>query len=1151
VPTSAHTFTRANTDDSDEQRLGTDFVAAVNLHLESGQVFPATGNVLVPGYTLPAQGQTLGLGSFTDGVSDTSIELLYNSAGLHRLVRYDPTGNSGAGSRTTLLEWAGLNLSPTLVPQGGIIDGLLTYLGADGLLRCVNLARTAAGFYTPAVLAADPYALHLAKVPATVPPLVSRQAGSGQDERERLRIIQSRAYQFAYRWRAADGETSVLSAYSQWLDITQDPTGSGTSYIQVTLPPTPAVVNEVEVVVREPDTDGWLLADTLRRTNGVLASSYRFYGVVSGGGVTAGEAGRLFESEWPGKAAGIARGRIFKGDLTEGYPTPEPAFTAEVVTGQATAVDVADVYKLHFKLDQALYGGVYVDNYYTQQSGTYPDPSSTYTQLVLVYSPANTFAPAMISQNSFTYAQAFVDAQPGEADPQDRTLTPLPGQNIQRTASPTQTLHENTSYRVVVQFYDAQGKPGGCSQAKTVAVPAQPDLRNLQNRSLRLRLTTTGAAALNAEIPEWADSYQFLVARNDKASVFYQGLAADALAYLGKSLVLQPDDSLKSTETLKPANTPHSKLWVDLGNWPAAGLGYVWSPQSGDIMRFLEEDGAPEFPITGQQGDYVELQTGFYPVRGNRGRRIEIYTPVTAADPLYYERGPRMKVRRSGTNRSYGQIEVSVEGDCFLAPLTFPVIKYDGTTATYSPPDKKQWESSPAGNVVVESMVPAFRLVPTRDITTTTQTYQTLADARTEAGFVRFGAASLAQAQRDRLATAGLSFGVTSAADTTNRSSTALRWLDMSYGGRPGVQVPIPMQQVRRRSLLRFSGTKVTGAQLNGLSRWEALSQYEKLPQELGAITRLSVADQTQSDGTVLVVNQQQGTTSLYLGQQPIQTSADSQLLSITEQVVGGENTLRGGFGCTDPATVCAYAGQLFWWSRARREVVRYNKGLIPLGLTYKFHTRLKALAATYDGPVGACFDPEREEYWLTFYPTASVPVGTTVVWSERRQAWVDTYSAVPTAGAGTNTELLTWQEGALYRHLPTSPVGTFYGDYTAPQVSFVAASPGAGLAKTWQQVGVRSLTPWLPTELATPSGQQSRILRPWQKFIQGVWRAAIKRDENSPGFAGDRAKALHGGRELQAESLRVTLVCPKENPAPLVGATVDFFVNSGQQSNQ
>lgn len=1170
MPISQHTFAGANTDDDASAKPESNFDAGLNLHLESGNVAPATGNVLVASLPPPSTGQTLSLGAIEDEATDTAIVFYWNSAGQHRLVRYTPTGT---GTETLVLEWAGLNLAPELVLQGRVIGGILVYRDANGEPRAIPLARAEAGVFTTTYLAREPFALHLVKVPPAMPPTAARKSATGNDSREELRIIQSKAYQFAYRWHYVDGETTPISPYSAWLDVLADPASTDLASILVALPADiPTGVAQVDVLVREAGATVWQVADTLvRGPAGVLPASLAFYGQILAGAATEAETAKLYETCWPCQALEIAGSRVFEANLLEGYPTPEPKFAAEVVLDNAETVtyEVFTYQSDGFEPGPPSQNGepvpdvpVTYTNYFIQKTGTYPDPASTY-QLVTRISGSNPVR-YMLSSDIFTYQQAFVDsAAPNESS---RDISQAPGVFSVANDGNVSTFHERSSYRVTVQFYDALGRPGGCSMPVTVRIPARP-IGDTSYRSIRAALTTTNPAALNVEIPAWATTYQFLVARNDTTIYFLQGRSADVLGYLGQEIKVAQDGSRsESPQITDGTRNNHQKLVVDIGNFVAAGQGYSFVEGSGDTLLFLVEN--KEFPILAQRGDYLEIDWADYPratldAEGHSQARIEIRSPNTTPTALYYERGPRMRVTRTQVGgvemRDYSQRSVLLQGDCFLVGLRFPFVDRSNTDdeeGTYIPPNVKSYVEDPAGPILVESMVPPFRFAPTSTVT------KTVYEKREKGGFfsnllsnpLNLFSLPLAlfNSSKYLLSDDPDTPGNTalSTANTRSRTAANLVWLDMSWGGRPGVVIPPQLQQVQR-NIIRHSNVKQNGNRINGLGSFEALSFYDKLPQELGDVVRMSVADQAQSDGTVLLVNQEQGPTSLYLGQQAIQADPNTQLLAYTDKVIGNGTALRGGYGCVDPGSIARYAGTVFYYSRERRELVRYNKGLVPLGLQYKFRVRLEELAARYNNArITGCFDPNRQEYLLTYHPAEGLP-GATIAWSERRQAWADEISMVPTAASGVNVELVAWDGAQLYRHLPNAPVGTFFGVYTAPWVRLTAATPD-GASKRWMSLEVRTEGGlWHAERITTDTGQASRTRPAWWSRREGIWRLVqgLRRNELSPGFPS-AAQALDQGQPLASPRATFTFQCPLLGPQPLSAILVSWQARAGQGMN-
>ena len=1022
MPITRRTFAHLDADSDPTLEDGSAFDSALNIALEPGYITPQGGNVLVP-YALP-KGVNKRLGGFEDGSTGTAVTLLFNSLGNHRLIRYDPTANAGAGGETTLLEWSGLHLRADLVPQGGVLDGLLVYLDANGEVRSVDLASAAAGGYTPALLTADPYALHVVKRPPTAAPVAMREAIAGLPGNS----ISKSALSFATRYRYVDGGISVFSPISLLSTVpatTPDPVTKvpldPLNAVLVTLPTdAPALVRELELLVRENEGPTWLVAHRWDRANGSFPASYSYSGSTTGEALTAAEAAKSTEALWPCRTLTVARGRLVGGYFDEGYRTPAVALTTTLqrTPGQfppgTTAVQMWEL--LLEQTDEGASGPPVITRfrrYYGLKTGTYPDPASTYNP----YSLGSGGVTFVKGADTLSYAAVFDQPAPasGLVIIEVKDLGPVPtGVPGALPINDYPTFHGRSPYRVGLQFYDEFNRPFGVSSVTTVVMPEQ-DVLTLPT-FLRWELSAD-AAVQATEIPAAAASYQLVISQADDV-LFFQPVLAQTFRYLGDNAQNQP--ILQDTGAL----AGKGPIWIDLGELPKVGSGYTFAPDSGDRVRFLDAAGE-DYPILYQRGKYIAVGRPVNELTFLSGNdplpsltRLEIYTPRKVAGPMY-ERGPRYPIARTSDGATYTTIFGVLSGDAFVRGV--PPTSLSGGYLS-----------------VMESMF-------------------------------------------------------------ANEVPHTPNWLDMSYSGRPAYALPVALQKTRRPALIRFSGVKVAGTQLNGLGQWEPLSQYDELAQEQGGITRLSVADQTQTDGSILLVNQERGATSLSLGRSQIQTADGEPLLAITKAVIGGSNALRGGFGCTDPASVVPYAGKVFYYSRHRAELLRYDRnGLTPLGLTYKARTLLEELARTHAGAaVRGAFDPQRKEYRLTYAAVGKLPART-LVFSERREAWAGDSTGHGESGMGVNNELVLFDAGSLWRHTVAAPPATFFGTYTAPQITFTVAQ-GAGIAKQFRDIAIESGSLWLPTGLVTDTYLNSRTLGSWFTQREGVWRSGLRRAQRLP----------------------------------------------------
>ncbi len=326
MPVSAsHTFLAGvDTDTGDSQLPANAARAMFNVAVERGYVTNAWGNEALP-IDLPA-GRCKTVGSFADADTGTEILFVWNSEDQHRLYRYAPATRVS----TLLLEWAGLNLREDhYVTGGGIIADQLGYLDADGVPRLLSLTRAAAGEYTPALLAADPHALDLARRTPAYAPLLSRGLNdTASDTRASLRLTNGRAWQAAYRLAYLDSELTPLSPYSQVLE--SYPVSSDfpdTNYVRITIPAAErwgGLVDYVELYVRPDAGTVWRLAHTIRRdAMGELAHTYDYYGNLLGPGLSEPETIKQREAV-PLRAAAMvaAKNHFMLANLEEGSNTP-------------------------------------------------------------------------------------------------------------------------------------------------------------------------------------------------------------------------------------------------------------------------------------------------------------------------------------------------------------------------------------------------------------------------------------------------------------------------------------------------------------------------------------------------------------------------------------------------------------------------------------------------------------------------------------------------------------------------------------------------------------------------------------------------------------------------------------------------------------
>jgi hypothetical protein len=1088
APSSMHnyqrqTFARLSADADPGTVPSSVFQAARNLWLEPGFLTGARGNELIA-FALP-DGENKAVG-FCDDTNSGVFCFVANSLNNHHVIHYTPDGNCGV-----FVQGSALQLRADVPVLGAVVlDGLLLYRDAHKQLRAVPVDTTARA-QAVAALALDPFALHLVHQAPQVTPSARREVNTNtqNDPRARANNIADSAYQFAFQFEYPSGERTPLGPYSDLLPVLNKTTPDEVdprNFIRVDYPsgslaPSPLVAS-VRLLVR---TQGvaWQVAGTF-----TPGTAFDFYGASTSEVLPAVDAAKLSEA-LPVEVGcmTVGQSRVFVGDCTEGYaPTADVAGLSAVAgTAPASGGEAITAYRV-----RTFFNSYYIDNDDIERAET--TQRTLYYQLVsgTYGDEASTYRRLLEQTGSFyahpdtatyTYAQAFVDFQADELPSEGRTIDVLQGFFL-NTTPPTQgevTLHENSAYPVGLAYYDELGRTAGAEAVRLVLVPRQNYAAPVAQN---IRWT------LNSTPPVWARTYHLLLGQNRTAS-FLQQFKADGLRQFRGD---NPDGSPK-LEMMETGGTAFNKaIWVSLTPLVTGGRGYVF--EAGDRLRFPAiQDRPADFVILYERAGWVAISATAYTLfRDSQGNDlndflpvVELYRPVPQVEsPVLYERGPRYAVLNPGTDeRTLSVTSGVLAGDAYLLPFQF-----GGSIQT------------------LEAMTPS------------------LIDADL--------------------------------------------WLDASRGR--AIPVLTQGRQQRRSSLLRFSGVKVQGTKLMGLSVWDATAQ-DDLPQEQGAVVRIGIADQTQAEGSLLLCVQERGAESRYLGQTAIQQADGQTTLALTKGVLGGGNALRGGFGLAPrhAATFFTYAGRAYWYCYERGELIRYaQSGVVPLGLTYGFQGRLQDASRLHGlGTAVAGFDPRpnRSEVWLTFPDVAaSAPVlgvegdvaegqtptpsstGQTLAFSERHETWVDSYTARPECFAFAGSRLLSFQNGAGWAHTERSPYGSFFGEYRAPwlQVTVGAAS---GIAKLWRGIDVESAGRWVPTRLRIErpgnDSMQSAMQPKWLTFLEGVYRGAFRRDQNSPG-------GLLNGRPLVGERLTIDLQASEgQEHEPLRGVSVAWQPRPGQRS--
>lgn len=729
------------------------------------------------------------------------------------------------------------------------------------------------------------------------------------------------SFQFSYRFLYRDGSLSVLAPYSKLVPFNIDTAPDAFDTVEVKIPKRqniPNEVDEIQILVRDPQTNNWGIIKRYRRQEDVAlynahnsvsgdALAINFFNTYASTLIQEAEGIKPFDSvPLKSKAMEVAQNRLFLANNLEGYdPIDSLILSAErAISNEALPAASAEyIYVFpntntfdpaHFAVIVVLIqtGDPTIDGYYEyQEVDTYSDFSNGNLPDTIYLNPYNKIGDLGDFDPFNTGLIDYYSDVWGVSPPNG----PGPGINafVDDTYTGTQPtvfglgnfggiedgdliLKSGSRYQIGLVFYDYAGRNNGVytNDDCIIEVPERPYTDTE---------FTTGITWLidgvvnNNNIPLWATHYSIVRTKNLTTNFFAQGIV-NAQAYVE----IDVDGNYNYVSTY-PTNSEVFAIAWDIHLFYASGLGYTYA--EGDVLKFWEEDDSEpkQYAIIGQDGRYIWTRPeDIGSLVANKIGRAEIYTPIRTTDqPLFYEVGETYPIDNAGTiSKSFSVYSGVLRGDVYfmLRPTPNPAIVHK-----------------------TESMS------PNADVW---QVWNT--DA-----------------------------------------------------GRPNV-VLLDSKQERRKTAIRWSNQYVAGAKINGLCSFDEVDELV-LEEAVGPIQKLVLAGKLQAEGTVMLSIGTNSTYSMYLGERQIIDNSDQSLLATSGQVIGTTRDLRGGYGTNHPESVVENDGRVYWYDEQRGAVVRYAvNGLVPIS-DYKFRSFFNRLSGQTRGKdVIGGFDRLRSEYLLS-----------------------------------------------------------------------------------------------------------------------------------------------------------------------------------------
>lgn len=363
--------------------------------------------------------------------------------------------------------------------------------------------------------------------------------------------------------------------------------------------------------------------------------------------------------------------------------------------------------------------------------------------------------------------------------------------------------------------------------------------------------------------------------------------------------------------------------------------------------------------------------------------------------------------------------------------------------------------------------------------------------------------------------------------------------------------------QVQKKTFGSYSNTYIPGTNVNGLSTFEAFSQFN-VPEDSGEINKLILTQKIEDKGTVMLAICRNETNSIYIGEQRISDSTgQTQFFARAGGVIGTIDSLKGSFGTISKESVFEYLGLVFWIDVLNGIVAQYSvAGLEPVSRYNQnrfFQNYCIGYMAASTGNldningfhhIPACIDPFHKEalftlpaliyenYANTLPSFSSVPsyatsiidrfdiydqLGKTMSYKYLENNWGSNYEFMPEWMEYFQNTLFGFKDGVLYVHDDdTTNWNRFYGTDYPMRICF-AANANASLLKDLNGISIEGNTaPDFTVAMANyPNQQITDLSASKYRDQQGIFYSYFLRDRLSGSVSGTAEQKLFTGNSL------------------------------------
>lgn len=680
-----------NADDADVLMQKNEYICGLNISINNptqysrgraGEVSTIYGNYLAGNYTMPA-GRNVTIGACEDKKNGRVVWFNWNSNDNHGIYCYVKSNNTVYKVLGDSDVTGGLSFNGTSYIHSCEIVGDMLYWCEDGHEpRRINIMSGMKMYVTDSYTSSaseyiSPLAqsvITLIRNPPMFPILVEKDIDSGYVNN----FIQYQAFQFSYRLRYKDGETSVLAPWSELINFNL--TGGGAynvinilvdikqkfeqdvQFIEIVVK---NLVNNVSYIIKTYNIDKDSAAISAHNSGSALGFS--FYNDIAGIALDDLSSGKLYDRvPIESKTLCIAKNRLMLGNNLYGYDTP----TSTSLIASASEAGATTVTASWYKIDvwDSIAHTTWQTRYYVDiaYSGGGSEGLYQYTGI-----PNNTVSPTYPTSIDMTVdvgSSALYNHIPGFPSlgpliktyygPTGATSTITNLIGVVSVVGGDTAFKTGSSYKLGVVFYDSAKRSSGVVYGSDVTIPertyGQTNFVTSVNWSL---VPGTG------EVPSWAKYYSVVMTKCSRTSFFIQ-LRNDDVQYYSK------DTSATSGYTSSGTYAPTS--WgtgIKISSLNGLGMGYNF--QQGDLMAIYWSGGSQTVKVKGQDGDYVIVD--LIDLTAHTTIEYEIFTPrLSDYADVFYNQGQMYPIVAG----DYSVTSGSIPGDVTVVTRTVPSGSY-------------------------------------------------------------------------------------------------------------------------------------------------------------------------------------------------------------------------------------------------------------------------------------------------------------------------------------------------------------------------------------------------------------------------------------------------------------------------------------------